>query len=267
MSAERLKGRHGLHNLLTDAYGGEIPESDFGPVVVLLDRTPCTQRAMADLMDRFTTYPWDECYQRILQIVGGGEHVSSDEMDRVEQKLALHGYRDLPDLLEEPSTLAVHDEGTRLPEDDGPDRLHRIHAMLAGAYPIEVPLSDYVALIQVLRRLHLSVLGILNLLGRFHPRGTLPSRDEVEAILGENRRVADHDVARVEARLTSHGLAELASVADPRWVRTKNEPDPEDPRVPVDLKKYWRAMVRDAPRVSSRPKTTRPWSSRCETPG
>jgi len=72
-----------------------------------------------------------------------------------------------------------------------------------------------------------SVPGILKLLSRFHPRGKLSSRDEVESILGGDPPVADEDVVRVEARLTSHGLAELASVANPRWVRTKDEPDPK----------------------------------------
>ena len=151
MSAERLKGRHGLHNLLADSYGVEIPESDFGPIVVLLDRTELTQRAMADLLDRFTPHPWGDCYQRMLQILAGDVQVPPEEVDRVEKKLALHGYRDLPDPFEEPSTSPV-DERSRLPEDDGPDNLHRMHAMLAGAYPIEIPLSDYSAVVLLLRR-------------------------------------------------------------------------------------------------------------------
>jgi len=226
MSAERLKGRHGLHNLLADTYGVAIPASDFGPVVVLLHRDHLSHRAMADLMDRFTAHPWPDCYHRMLQIVAGDEQVPSHEVDRVEQKLALHGYRDLPDPLEEPSPSA-NDEPSRLPEDDGPDNLHRIHAMLAGAYPIEIPLSDYRAVIHVLRRLEVSVLGIENLLHRFAPQGKFPTQVEVEAILGADPRAADQDVARVEAKLTSRGLAELASVANPRWVRTKDEPDPK----------------------------------------
>jgi hypothetical protein len=223
VSTERLKGRHGLHNLLTDTYGVEIPESDFQSIVVLLDRAELTQRAIADLLDRFTPHPWGDCYQRLLQVLAEDVRVPPEELDRVEQKLALHGYRELPDPLEEPSTFAV-DVQSRLPEDDGPDGLHRLHAMLAGGYPIEIPPRDYAAVIILLGRLRVSMPGIFKLLCRFHPRGMLPTKEEVESILGGDPPVADEDVARVEATLTSHGLAELASVANPRWLRPKGEP-------------------------------------------
>lgn len=95
--------------------------------------------------------------------------------------------------------------------------------MLAGAYPIEIPPRDYAAVVVLLGRLRVSEPGIFNLLGRFSPRGTLPTKEQVKSILGGDPAVDDEDIARVEATLTLRGLAQLARVANPQSVRPKGE--------------------------------------------
>jgi hypothetical protein len=225
---KRYSGPHALHDLLADAYRVQLPDTDIGPVVVLLDRLGATQRTIAELLDRFTPYRPASCLDRVARILGGDDPIPPDEVDRVERLLA-EGQR----------------RGRGAAAEDGPDRLHRIHDMLAGAYPTEMPERDYPAVIALLRRLGLSVSGILEIAGRFAPRGKLVTREEIEAIVAGQAPVPD--VARADGRLRAHGLAELAKVENPPWVRTKEEPDPDDPRIPRELQTYWRALLRVRP--------------------
>src|SRR5687768_14071660 len=85
-------GLHRLHRLLTASFGVEIPASDYGAAIILLDNLGVSVRGIEELMGRFSRNLRGQIKNNINDIITGKRMVEEEDVSRVKQLLIAHGY-------------------------------------------------------------------------------------------------------------------------------------------------------------------------------